>query len=161
MYRVLKREGTVVRSGIFHAAGRCTEKRGRLFWLGVKGYIRYVLPFGGGGWERERGRLTITCGTPVETFPHPRQIRDEMKEAGFNDVNVYTVFSGRSCFIYGSKIERMSVFNFSSVVQSYALLFLFWGAGPVFYIRSDFQKTQSYQIVDMDSAHVVVALLGG
>jgi len=40
MYRVLKREGRVVRSGIFHAAGRCTEKKRQAVLVGVKGYIR-------------------------------------------------------------------------------------------------------------------------
>lgn len=102
MYRVLKRKGRLYVLEFSMQPEDAQKKRGRLFWLGVKGYIRYVLPFLGWLGTGEKAAYDYLRDS-VETFPHPRQIKDEMKEAGFNDVTYTRFFPGVAVLYTGVK----------------------------------------------------------
>lgn len=102
MYRVLKRKGRLYVLEFSMQPEDAQKKRGRLFWLGVKGYIRYVLPFLGWLGTGEKAAYDYLRDS-VETFPHPRQIKEEMKEAGFNDVTYTRFFPGVAVLYTGVK----------------------------------------------------------
>lgn len=102
MFRVLKREGRLYILEFSMQPEDAQKKRGRLFWLGVKGYIRYVLPFLGWLGTGEKAAYDYLRDS-VETFPHPRQIKEEMKEAGFNDVTYTRFFPGVAVLYTGVK----------------------------------------------------------
>ena len=93
MYRVLKRKGRLYVLEFSMHPEDVQKKRSRLFWAGVKGYIRYVLPLVGWLGTGEKAAYDYLRDS-IETFPNPRQIRDEMKEAGFNNITYKRFFPG-------------------------------------------------------------------
>lgn len=102
MHRVLRPEGRLYVLEFSMQPEEEGKKRGRLFWVLVKGYIRYGLPLLGWLGTGQKTAYNYLRDT-IETFPHPRQIRDEMTEAGFKDVTYTRFFPGVAVLYKGVK----------------------------------------------------------